>query len=87
LQCFNDKVFTSQADPKIIPKKLDDGQLWHRRFGHLNRASMNLLKNGLVTGCDFNDHMDNPCECCLMGKQCRLPFPSSAKISEEILAD
>jgi len=54
LQCFIDKVFTSQAGPKNDLKKLDDGQLWHRRFGHLNRASMNLLKNGLVTGCDFN---------------------------------
>jgi len=36
---FNDKAFTLQADPKIVPKKLDDGQLWHRRFGHLNRTS------------------------------------------------
>jgi len=26
LQCFSDKVFTSQAGPKNDPKKLDDGQ-------------------------------------------------------------
>lgn len=53
------------------------GEVWHRRFGHLNYRDLNSMKNGLVTGFEFKGSMtknDELCEVCCEGKQSRLPF-------------
>lgn len=54
-------------------------RLWHRRLGHLNRVSLNLLKNGIATGINFSgDAMDGPpCVPCIEGKHARKPFKAS----------
>lgn len=34
----------------------EDQISWHRHLGHLNRVSMNLLKNKLADGVDFENN-------------------------------
>jgi hypothetical protein len=58
----------------------DSHNLWYKRLGHLNRISMNLLKNGMVTGIDFAvKSKQEQCIPCLQGKICREPFTSSQR--------
>jgi hypothetical protein len=38
--------------------------LWHRRLGHLNNASMKDMKNGVVTGIGFADEVPKTCIPC-----------------------
>lgn len=61
-------------------------QIWHKRLGHLNMRSMNLMKNGLVSGMVFDNTNFNPCIACIEGKQTKLPFPKkSFNRSQELL--
>ena len=59
-----------------------DHALWHRRFGHLNHASVqDVIRLGLVTGLDIQNSGTAPdpiCEPCLAGKLHRGPIPSVA---------
>lgn len=68
-----------------IAKMSSSQMLWHKRLGHLNHYSMDLLKNGLATGMTYK-HSDKPdyCESCIKGKQARKPFPNnpSKKVAE-----
>ena len=59
----------------------DKQMLWHRRLGHANRASMQLLLRN-ATGIDFSGKTagSSPCEACCLGKQHRLPFPKSVGV-------
>lgn len=50
-------------------------ELWHRRLGHLNKRSMQLLKKGMASGINYTDTNYTPCIPCIEGKQSRLPFP------------
>jgi transposase InsO family protein len=52
--------------------------IWHRRLGHLNRRSMDLLKQGMASGIDYTNGKHTPCVACLEGKQSRLPFPKKS---------
>lgn len=61
-------------------------EIWHRRLAHLNSRSMNLMKNGLVTGMDYDVSTFNPCVPCIEGKQPKLPFSKkSYSRSKELL--
>lgn len=55
-----------------------DSFLWHRRLGHLNQVSLNLLKNKLSLGVYYKgDATDStPCVACIKAKQARQPFPN-----------
>lgn len=60
--------------------------LWHKRLGHLNHYSMNLLKNGMATGVDYNYEKNEQCSICLLGKQSRKPFnKTGGKRAKELL--
>nr|GFB24067.1 hypothetical protein [Tanacetum cinerariifolium] len=58
--------------PYLVPKaSVDEGMLWHRRLGHLNFKTMNMLVRhnqvrGLPSKCFENNHT---CTACLKGKQ------------------
>ena len=54
--------------------------LWHRRFCHLNKQSMDKLVNDkLVNGLDINSCKNlSFCEPCVMGKNHRTSFPSKS---------
>ncbi|XP_046472611.1 uncharacterized protein [Neodiprion pinetum] len=63
-----------------------DNDLWHRRLGHINFNDLNKMKNGFVTGVDFNNNKDNrTCITCLKGKQSKLPFTDSETRATQIL--
>lgn len=54
--------------------------VWHRRLGHLNKASMKLLRDKHARGLGFEDLGEHQCEICVQGKQRRQPFSSKTKI-------
>lgn len=58
--------------------------LWHRRLGHLNRKSMQLLTN-LTDGLDKINALSEPCVSCIEGKQSRKPFYCSMRKTNKIL--
>lgn len=65
------------------------GDIWHRRFGHLNFKDLKLMKNGLVEGFDCKNHLNKSdydlCEVCCEGKQSRIPFSKQGHRASEIL--
>lgn len=72
LECGNRE---SETEP--IPAELSE-KVWHRRLGHLNRRSMKLLRQGMVSGISYDDSRFEPCVACIQGKQNRLPFPKKS---------
>jgi hypothetical protein len=48
-------------------------EVWHRRLGHLNRKSINLLQRGVASGINSGDNTKQ-CIACIEGKQCQKPF-------------
>jgi transposase InsO family protein len=58
---------------------LDDSQLWHLRYGHLNYNGMQLLKKkDLVSGLPSIQNQVGICEGYVYGKMHRFPFPKTA---------
>lgn len=63
----------------------NNNKLWHRRLGHLNRVSMNMLKY-MATGINLASEKGEPCIACLQGKQTRIPFRNiNAKRAKSLL--
>jgi hypothetical protein len=54
----------------------DEALLWHRRLGHLNFQSLNLLhQKNMVGGLPQIHEIEGVCEGCALGKHHRKPFP------------
>ena len=66
---------------------------WHRRYGHLNIRSLELLcAKDMVRGMDVKKVKDFDCDVCLKGKISALPFPkcvgkSSTRVLEIVHSD
>ncbi|KXJ83029.1 hypothetical protein RP20_CCG009471 [Aedes albopictus] len=67
-------------------------ELWHRRFGHLNKRQLeqlvcrNLVDGMQPTQCDGSDDKVIVCEPCIIGKQSRKPFSAhEGKRSSRVL--
>uniref|UniRef100_W4VRQ4 Putative retrovirus-related pol polyprotein from transposon tnt n=1 Tax=Corethrella appendiculata TaxID=1370023 RepID=W4VRQ4_9DIPT len=61
-------------------------ELWHRRMGHINRNSLEALRNNLADGITFsNQRSPDDCKTCSLGKQFRLKFNNSGSRAGEIL--
>lgn len=60
---------------------------WHRRLGHIGYQNLLTMKNGAVDGMKFAENAGAvaKCETCAMGKQSRLPFPTSERKSTQLL--
>ncbi|XP_039313822.1 uncharacterized protein LOC105196674 isoform X3 [Solenopsis invicta] len=58
-----------------LAKHTDSEEIWHKRLGHLNRISMNLLKKNLATGINFDDERSEQCVACLKGIKHQLIVP------------
>lgn len=71
----------------------NDLSLWHQRLAHINcRALRDMINKNLVTGIKLENNNTFFCECCVLGKQHKLPFNKKAqtkrtKIGELIHAD
>lgn len=80
------RMFLVYAKNKVIPDKClkveeeDAGVLWHKRLGHLNNKTIQLMqKKELVKGLPILKMEDNVCTVCNMGKQQRGKFPKQSK--------
>lgn len=60
-------------------------EVWHKRLGHLNSRSMNLMKNGMVSGMHFDENNYKNCVACIEGKQSRLPFPKKSGSRSKVI--
>lgn len=53
----------------------DSMELWHRRLGHLNAKSLDMMRKGAVKGMSFVGSSQNiDCVACCKGKQAKEPF-------------
>lgn len=67
------------------PEKLNQTEIWHQRFGHLNIADLKDLANKKrALGIKLSGEL-NPCVTCTMGKMTQNPFPSSQNRSKDML--
>lgn len=59
----------------LVAKGVNETQLWHLRYGHLNINGLKLLtKKNMVVGLPEIGEL-NLCESCIFGKQSRKSFP------------
>lgn len=65
---------------------METQEVWHRRLGHLNSRSMNIMKNGMVFGINYDNSKFKSCIACIKGKLAKLPFSKqSSSRCKEIL--
>ncbi|KAG8496284.1 hypothetical protein CXB51_009218 [Gossypium anomalum] len=76
-----DKSFVvdwNKSSDSVYTAVQDESKLWHKRLGHVNYNSMTqLTKEGLVENFTNSVEKEEVCEVCQLGKQTRLPFPTS----------
>lgn len=76
-----DGLYKLDTDPKnkmssnFVGQSKDSNteELWHRRLAHLNRKSMNLLRDKMSTGMSYSGQ-GPPCVSCIQGKQTTTPY-------------
>lgn len=80
------RMFLVDAVKKSTPAECfqvedeDLGELWHKRFGHLNNQSLQLMKKKeLVKGLPELKGAEKICTVCNIGKQQRVKFPKKGK--------
>lgn len=72
----------------LAPSNTVSGEIWHRRFGHINSDYLNKMKKGAVSGLNYPGTVDvslQNCEVCCEGKQHRLPFKHRGTNARELL--
>ncbi len=76
----------SQESVHAVQKENKE-RLWHRRFGHLNKQSLQkLVKKELVNRLDYDTSgRVGICESCIGGKQSKVPFKTSTTKTSEPL--
>ncbi|MBW0553297.1 hypothetical protein O181_093012 [Austropuccinia psidii MF-1] len=63
--------------PCLNTQKIEDGDLWHKRLGHMNKNDMKKLVK--------TTEISNFCDDCIKGKITQLPFKQSFKVADHIL--
>lgn len=76
-----------ENDVCMLSKQSETAMTWHRRLGHLNYQTMIKMRNGAVSGIEFQDDLDDvkKCEICAYAKQSRLPFENSTSETSHVL--
>jgi hypothetical protein len=86
-QMTANRMFLVYAKMKPLPgnclkmEEEDLETLWHRRYGHLNNKSIQIMQQKqMVKGLPkFKEAADNVCKICNVGKQQRQEFPKKSK--------
>lgn len=66
-----------KAETTNLLKTRPSEELWHRRLGHLDFQSMELLKQNEASGIDYDIDQHTPCVVCAEGKPSKRPFRSN----------
>lgn len=62
--------------------------MWHQRLGHINcKALCKMIKNNQVTGIKVDNYDSSLCECCVLGKQYKLPFNKNIRVKKAKIGD
>ena len=69
--------FTNATGAELAMQTTADATLWHRRLGHLNRKSLNVLKKCDNNGVSFDGTVAD-CDVCAVGKSQQLAHPKTA---------
>ena len=63
----------------FVKKAEPTAELWHYRFGHLNKSYLHqLAKDEMVTGMSFRNDDFDKCEPCILGKMKRSSIPKKS---------
>ncbi|CAB1118025.1 unnamed protein product [Ectocarpus sp. CCAP 1310/34] len=60
--------------PDALALKVESADLWHRRMGHINGKSLDVLRKEPVNGVDYTGNV-NDCCVCPLGKSAQQPHP------------
>ncbi|GAU22332.1 hypothetical protein TSUD_106600 [Trifolium subterraneum] len=84
---FKTQVKTIEVECLATSTEDKDGDLWHRRYGHLNFKSLSMLNSkNMVLGLPSVIAPVDTCTTCLLGKHPRSPFKSNLPMrSSEVL--
>nr|GEY00760.1 retrovirus-related Pol polyprotein from transposon TNT 1-94 [Tanacetum cinerariifolium] len=64
------------TDVVFMSKNLEESELWHLRYGHLNYRGLQLLKSKeMVANLPSIVHMKQVCDKCVLEKQTKMSFP------------
>ena len=63
--------------PGGLPMRAESADLWHRRMGHINRKSMDVLRRMLGSGVDYNEDI-HACDVCAVGMSKKQAHPKQA---------
>nr|GEZ39774.1 retrovirus-related Pol polyprotein from transposon TNT 1-94 [Tanacetum cinerariifolium] len=64
------------TDVVLMSKNLEESELWHLRYGHLNYRGLQLLKSKeMVANLPSIMPVKQVCEGCVLGKQTKMSFP------------
>ncbi|KAD1605691.1 hypothetical protein E3N88_42566 [Mikania micrantha] len=74
---------TNRAEAQTA--EVSQSQLWHKRYGHYHYKGLKVLSEKLLVRGLPTIKMHESCEGCIMGKQHKLPFKSTAWRSTETL--
>ena len=65
------------SEPSALVTSHGDTEKWHRRLGHLNEASMKILRSKPASGVHFQDDL-KPCKTCKLGKSAQRDHPKTS---------
>ena len=63
--------------PNVFALKSESAELWHRRMGHINHKSLDVLRKEPASGVDYTGDLKN-CSTCPLGKSKQQPYPKQA---------
>lgn len=82
------KLNIFKSEKCLLAQTAISGEVWHRRFGHINSDYLNKMQNGLVNGLCLQGQVQlglKNCKVCCEGKQTRLPFKHKGTRAKKLL--
>ena len=81
--CIRDRDSTSKGifstATLALATSVEDTEKWHRRLGHLNEASMKILRSKPRSGIKFQEAL-KPCQTCKLGKSAQQNHPKTSMV-------
>ncbi|CAB1113015.1 unnamed protein product [Ectocarpus sp. CCAP 1310/34] len=68
---------TPGETPDGLALRVETADLWHRRMGHINNKSLDVLRQQAASGIDYRGDVQD-CSACPLGKSSQQPHPKHA---------